>query len=75
MVAKNDSAYGVQIDKIILYKILYVILNTDMPWLCLQFLSSPFLYRGTIIESFFAWGSFSLFQLGVKSFWMWLLLF
>ena len=47
-------------------KILYVKSNSDMPLLLLQYVLSPFIYVGTIIDSFHSSGNSSLLQIEIN---------
>ena len=51
-------------------KILYVVGKSDMPLQLLQSVLSPFLWIGTIIDSFHSSGNSSLFQIEIISLWI-----
>ena len=62
-----SSAYGLNLDRRMLDKILYVLGKSDMQLKLLQSLISPFFYICSLIESFHSSGNFSLFQIELMS--------
>jgi hypothetical protein len=71
------SAYGFNLDSMILYKIMYAVDKSDLPLHLLQSVLSPFLYGGTMIDSFHSSGSPSLFQIELIYLWLskWIVLY